>query len=176
MSRLTFPAAILAAFLTCGSLALQAEPPSGWHIFGSDPKSYDSNTDWDASYQGQPSVILLSNTPAVKGFGTVMQCKNAKEYRSKRVRFSAWVKTENVVGWAGLWMRVDVGKDWYRLDNMYDRALRGTLVWQKCEVVLDVPEASTGVCMGMLVAGPGAAWMNNYKIEEVDDSVPVTRQ
>jgi len=41
------------------------------------------------------------------GFGTLMQDFRADHYQGKRVRFSAFVKTEAAQDWAGLWMRVD---------------------------------------------------------------------
>jgi hypothetical protein len=53
---------------------------------------------------------VKAKKPAIDGFGTLMQDFRAKQYVGKRVRFSAFVKSENVEGWAGLWMRVDKGE------------------------------------------------------------------
>src|SRR5450631_487339 len=43
------------------------------------------------------------------GFGTLMQDFRADHYQGKRVRFSAFVKTEAAQDWAGQWKRVDKG-------------------------------------------------------------------
>ena len=40
------------------------------------------------------------------------------------MRLSGFVNSQEVVGWAGLWMRVDQGKDMVVLDNMEDRPIR----------------------------------------------------
>ena len=35
------------------------------------------------------------------------------------------------MSWAGLWMRVDKGKDMVAFDNMQDRPIKGTTDWQR---------------------------------------------
>jgi hypothetical protein len=103
-----------------------------------------------------------------------MQDFRADKYAGKRVRFSAFAKSDGVGDWAGLWMRVDKDKDSVAFDNMQDRAIKGTTGWQKYEVVLDVPQDATGIFFGVLLAGPGTVWLNSAKIEVVGLDVPTT--
>jgi hypothetical protein len=164
------------AVLTAGSLALYAEVPKGWYMAGSKPTDYESSVDTGNAYGGQPSAYLRSKKPEVpEGFGTLMQNFSAEQYVGKRVRFSAFVKSENIERWAGLWMRVD-GKPGQTLsfDNMQDRPIKGTSAWRNCEVVLDVPAGALGIYFGILLDGPGTVWMNNAKFEEVATSIPTT--
>src|SRR5260370_24219956 len=111
-----------------------------------------------------------------KGFGTLTQMFKADDYRNKRMRFAAVVKSERVVIWTGLWMRLDGPEDGKALgfDNMLNRPIQGTTDWQKCEVVLDVPQESVYVAFGILLAGPGRAWLSDVSFEEVRTAVPVT--
>jgi hypothetical protein len=109
------------------------------------------------------------------GFGTLMQQFPAGSYVGKRVRFSAYVKSENVMRSAVLWMRVDGATGWLALDNMFERAIRGTTEWKLYEVVLDVPESAVGVALGILLDGPGQVWLNGGNIEIVSSAIPVTR-
>src|SRR5690606_11599521 len=62
--------------------------------------------DTELERQGTPNLTLRCDT-AVEGFVSVAQSFAASDYRSKRVRFSALVKSESIEGWGGLWMRVD---------------------------------------------------------------------
>jgi hypothetical protein len=75
----------------------------------------------------------------------LMQSVRAERYIGKKVRLSGLVKSQEVVSWAGLWMRVDKGKDMVVFDNMQDRPIKGTTDWQRYDMVLDVPPDSTGI-------------------------------
>ena len=138
MSKLAISAiALLAVFDT----VLEAGPPSGWGMGGSDPAAYECNIDPSAAYYGQPSVLIKAKRPTVEGFGTMMQCFRSERYLGKRVRFSAFVRSEGISApedWAGLWMRVDrlsVSR-FAAFDNMQNRPVKGTTPWRNYEVVL----------------------------------------
>ena len=87
----------------------------------------------------------------------------------------AWVKTQNVRGTVGLWMRIDRlhVKD-LALDKMMDRPITGTTDWQEYSFVLDVDDEASNFSFGMLLAGEGKAWMNGIAFEVVDSEVPTT--
>ena len=111
------------------------------------------------------------------GYGTLMQQFRAGPYVGKRVRFSAYVKSENVTRWAGLFMRVD-GKGatgYMALDNMRERPIKGTTEWKLYEVVLDVPESGVEMTLGIMLDGPGQVWVNSGSVEIVSSAIPVTK-
>jgi hypothetical protein len=128
------------ALLAACSVALEAGVPTGWIVAGSKPAEYESGIDASAAYNGHSSAFLKAKKPVVEGFGTLMQDFRAGHYLGKRVRFSAFVKAEGVQGWAGLWMREDKGSQQLAFDNMQDRSIKGTTIWQRYDVVLDVPD------------------------------------
>jgi hypothetical protein len=163
----------LVLLLAC-AIALQAAVPGGWLLAGTKPASYDVGTDAQAAYNGHPSGYLKSKVPDTGGFGTLMQAFRADKYLGKRVRFSAFVKSEGIQDWAGLWMRVDKGTDSVAFDNMQERPIKGTTDWQKYEVVLDVPQDATGIFYGILLGGTGEVWLNSAKFEVVGADVPAT--
>lgn len=142
---------------------------------GSKPSEYDSGIDPAAAYQNQQSAYLKAEGTTTPGtFGTLMQQFRADQYQGKRVRFSAFVRTEDVEKHAGLWMRVDTPKGPVAFDNMQDRPLKGTSGWKSYEVVLDVPQGATGIFFGVLLQGKGKVWLNNGDFEVVDSSVATT--
>jgi hypothetical protein len=155
-------------------LVVDANVPRGWFLAGTKPAEYEAGVDTDQVYQGHPSAFLKSKTLSVDGFGTLMQSVGAEQYKGKKVRLSGLVKSQEVVSWAGLWMRVDQGKDMVAFDNMQDRPIKGTAGWQRYDVVLDVPQVSTGISFGILLDGAGKVWLNSTKLDVVGVDVPVT--
>lgn len=156
------------------SLMLAAAAPQGWYVSGTKPAEYESGVDREMQYNAHPSAYLKSKTAVSDGFGTLMQNFRADQYAGKRLRFTALVKTEGVQERAGLWMRVDQGKESVAFDNMYDRPIKGTNGWQQYAVVLDVPQNATGIFFGVLLSGTGTVWLNSAKIETVGLDVPTT--
>ncbi len=163
----------LVIFIACSCVLTAATPP-GWHIAGSNRTEYESDVDPMAAYNGHPSAYLRSRGPFVDGFGTLMQDIRADHYLGKRVRLSAFVRTEEVQGSAGLWMRVDRGPKPVEFDNMQDRPIKGTTPWTKYDVVLDVPPDATGIFFGILLGQSGTVWINSVEFEVVSTAVPVT--
>jgi hypothetical protein len=172
-STLTAGLGILVLLAAC-SLALQAAAPKGWFVAGSKPAEYESGIDTVAAYDGHPSAYLRAKVSSVEGFGTLMQDFRADHYLGKRVRFSAFVKTERAQDWAGLWMRVDKESKQLAFDNMQDRSIKGTTDWKQYDVVLDVPQNATGIFFGVLLSGTGMVWLSEAKFEIVGPNVLTT--
>ncbi|MBU7012073.1 MAG: erythromycin esterase family protein [Theionarchaea archaeon] len=148
---------------------------SDWLLTGSNPEDYKIDTDETVVYSGEASGCIMSIGDGAQGFGTLMQTFRADEYRGHQVRMSAYVKTERVTGWAGLWMRVDGPKGVLSFDNMGDRPIRGDTEWTLYEVVLDVPEESINISFGVLMEGPGQVWVDDFQFEIADQNSSVTR-
>ncbi|MFL5629054.1 MAG: AraC family transcriptional regulator [Ktedonobacteraceae bacterium] len=149
----------------------------GWVLAGSTPSDYEYGVDNEVRYQGKPSGYVRSKAVEAEGFGTLMQTFKAEEYCNKRLRLSAMVKAESIENWAGLWMRVDGPlRQVLSFDNMQSRPIQGTSDWQPYEIVLDVPEESLDIAFGLLLEGPGQAWINEIQFTEVSKDVPITSQ
>ena len=89
----------------------------------------------------------------------------------------AYLRTENVAGWSGLWMRVDAADPdhrWTAFDNMSDRPLRGTHDWARYDVVLDVAPDAAGIAFGVLLHGAGQVWIDDVTFGIVDRKVATT--
>src|SRR5690242_9926452 len=110
-----------AAVLAMCSLAWGMEAPQGWFLAGNRPADYETGVDAQTVYGGQPSAYLKSKSAAIEGFGTLMQSFSAEEYLGKRIRYSAFVKTDSVQDWTGLWLRVDGVQGSLAFDNMQTR-------------------------------------------------------
>jgi hypothetical protein len=149
--------------------------PTGWNVAGSAPKDYEFSRDGSTAASGHFSALIASKVgEASNGFGTLMQTIAADNYRASRVRLSGFLKTQDA-GRAQMWMRVDGSdKNVLSFDNMDARPVTGTTDWTRYDIVLDVPSESIGIAFGFFLAQGGKVWGDNFKIEKVDTSVPVT--
>lgn len=95
------------------------------------------------------------------------------------------MKSKNVSGWAGFWLRVDYADSTQQtdsvevttlaFDNMVDRSVKGTKDWNKYEIILDVPLNATTISFGALLSGTGQIWVDNFSFEIADNSMVVTK-
>ena len=130
--------------------------------------------DPEQAFQGHASAFLKSKSPSVDGFGTLMQGVNAEQYKGNKARLSGLVKSEEVTGWAGLWMRVDKGTEQLAFDNMQKRPINGTTGWQRYYVVLDVPKDATGTHLGFFCLDPDKFGSTTRNLRSLDLDVPGT--
>jgi hypothetical protein len=88
------------------------------------------------------------------------------------------VKSRDVENSAGLWMRVEGldGKGNYSVSSDLMRTpIKGTTDWKRCEVVLDVPkEGDAAIYFGVMLAGKGQVWADDFKFEAVGEDVRTT--
>lgn len=157
--------------------------PDGWLLGGSAAEKYRVDLAKDVGYEGATAAILGLRDDAIlysDDFGTLMQVFKAKNFRGKRIRLSGHIKTKGAFGvvaedgGAGLWLRVDGKDEMLALDNMDDRRIIGTADWTLCEIVLDVPEESEAIALGLMLTGYGRAWLAGLSMDEVGPEVPPT--
>lgn len=132
--------------------------------------------DFGQGQEGRNALTIKSVEERIDGFGTIMQNFLPEKYLGKRIRLTGYLKTENVKGYAGFWMRVDKedSKKPLSFDNMSERGIKGTTDWNQYEVVLNVPEGASNIAFGAILKGTGQLWFDKLNIEEVPLSVPVT--
>lgn len=148
-----------------------------WLITGTAPDKYKTGIDCTVFHTGTASAFIQSEEEEFvpDEYATIMQQFRAERFLGKRVRFSAFVKVLEVEGWAGLWLRLD-GKFsvTLKLDNMQNRPIKGTINWNLYSCVLDVPEETELINIGILLTGKGRVWLDDVSFQEVDRTVPVT--
>lgn len=151
---------------------------TGWKITGTHPEKYKVEIDPRVCYKTSPSMHLQSIEDTGQDgnvFGTLMQQFQASRYAGKRMRFSGFIRAEEVDGWSGLWMRVDdKHENMLAFDNMQNRSIRGTTEWNHYACVLDIPPDANVINIGILLSGNGQVWLGECEFEEVGKDVPET--
>lgn len=172
---MSVPAMLLIAMVQFSSAATVL--PEGWTAAKVVLNDYEIGVDREVAHSGKASAYIKSKRSALDEFGTFLQTIRADRFRGKRVRFSAYVRTEKAEPGAALWMRLDTPDGTVvGFDNMADRIIEGTTDWKEYQIVLDVPKAAASVFFGLLLSGEGKAWIDDVQIQTVAKDVPVTRE
>jgi len=106
-------------------------------------------------------------------YAALQQPIAADDYRGKRIRLTGWLKTSDVSS-AALWMRVDSDRTVLAFDNMENRFVKGTSDWKMYSLVLDVPVDAKNIWIGALLSGKGQTWVDDFKLEVVDETIAST--
>ncbi len=160
-----------------GDITLQV--PAGWVLFGpvDGREAFDFFCGYDEAIKhgGARSATVLAVDVSNDDQARLTQRFVADRYRGERVRFSGYIKTNRVNGWAGLWMRVDTAtKVGWAFDDMEDVAVSGTTDWMPYQVVLDVPEDAAAIYIGAHLYGRGQVWVDDCRFDVVGEEVPAT--
>ncbi|WP_408641606.1 helix-turn-helix domain-containing protein [Solibacillus palustris] len=148
----------------------------GWFLSGSNPFNYEMGIDHEVVHQGVASGYLKSKTVLDSTeFSTMMQTFKANQFVGKRIRLSCFIRTKDVDTYTGMWMRVDdTMGDVLQFDNMSNRPIKGNTNWNRYSIILDVPVQSAVISFGIILAGQGTVWADQFIFEEVNESIPTT--
>jgi hypothetical protein len=150
-------------------------------------KGYTIDVDQSVKHTGTGSAYIRPSDPdpknAPQSYGYISTRVPADIFRGKRVRFSAYLRSEDSQAEAGLWMQVpgvidgtptdpDIPMSWD--DTIPFREVRSTTDWTKIEVVLDIPQQASYILFGMEVGNSGQEWIDDVQLEVVGLNVPTT--
>jgi RNA polymerase sigma factor (sigma-70 family) len=160
-----------------GPLADSGKLPPGW---GGGGTGYEVTVDRTAKHGGQASGSIKSTATNPDWYAALTQAFKADEFRGKRLRLTAYLKSKDVESSAALWMRIESidgnGRYCLSLDHMGDRPIKGTSDWRQYEVILDVPQDPAQITFGALLAGKGQLWVDDFRFEAVNQTVKTTGQ
>lgn len=152
--------------------------PKGCIRDGSNPNAYSMFIDGSAGQDGADVFSIKSKSVDTQTFGSGILMQNAlpEEYLGKKIRMTGYMKSKNLEGWAGFYLRIDqpAPKSPDSFDNMVDRPIKGTTDWKKYEIVLYVPLKASNIAFGGRLYGNGQIWFSKVIMETVDKSVPTT--
>jgi hypothetical protein len=163
-------------------------PPVKW--FTSGEQNYaicDAGVDARMLAAGQTNLSIACKVPVLV---FLRQAPVAPPYWGKRVRFSGWIKTENVVPKSdafpvqgsinsveGAALFVSASDTQGPVRNA---AVTGTTPWTYRELVIDIAQGTNApgdakfLPMGVVLNGTGQVWVRDLKFEEVPRHTPLT--
>lgn len=154
---------LITMFLILAGFSTRSGDPA-WYKNGDKAYAYDFITQ---NIEKEEVLHLRSNQERVQGWGTIMQNISSKPFKGRKVKFTASVKTEDIKGWVGLWMRVADSKtnEIYAYENMIRHAIKDARDWKDYSITLEVDPDSDVISYGVLLNEAGKVWMKNVKVE-----------
>jgi hypothetical protein len=152
----------------------QALGERGWSVSGGARDAYVVHRDGPG---GRTAWLLEPFRDTFGKYGTWMRHVPAADYRGKRVRVTATLRTQGATRRVDFWARAqakDSPGDGLGLGG--DReSLPADADFASHAIVLDVPADAEWLEYGIGLAGPGRIWLESTKVETVGGDVPVTR-
>ena len=140
-----------------------ADLPAGWWSYPPGTVAAES----DIVHSGHWAV-RLDRTQNPPGQFSVVTSSIPVDFAGSRVELRGFLRTENVSGFAGLWLREDGDSGVISIDNMQEQHLSGTHEWQEFTVALPLDSEARRLVFGALLAGNGIAWVDDLQLL-VDD-------
>lgn len=164
-------AAIALGFL---SASARAEIPAGWKLLTSSPKSYHGQQVREGARSGRGAGALRGDPAAGRSaYGLLAQKISAVDFRGRQVRLQAYLRTDQVKGRAGLWLRVDDRQgQTLAFSNMRDRPIYGTRPWAPIALELEVPPEAHELHFGLLLQGAGEATIDDLELTALGPASP----
>jgi len=153
------------------------ETPDGWMVpEGSTHRGWKAHTVEETCAEGAHCARLARGGAVPPVTGTLMQRIDATPYRGKKIRLRARVRSElpGPESSARLWLGIAVPGGRGFSDNMDDRKPGPLSEWTELEIQspADVHAEAEVISFGLLVSGPGIAWIDDVRLE----IVPQTQQ
>ena len=150
-------------------------PPQKWLALGEPNfELCDAGIDARMLSAGQRNLSIACSVP-IRAY--LRQAFESHPWRGKRVRLSAWIKTENVVprlegaGRPGATLYLSATDT---NGPLYEAVVIGTTEWTYQELVADIPAGAPYIPIGISLVGTGQVWARDLKFEEVTRDTPVS--
>lgn len=115
------------------------------------------------------AIILQSIEKNIWGSGTITQKISAYNYIGKRVKLSAYIKTENVKNYTCLILKTENetnnGQDNDQQIIEKTIQLTGNFEYKKIEAFLNVYNQNENIIIGALLNGDGKIWLDDFNLE-----------
>ena len=152
-----------------------------WHLFTQFPGRYAAAPDAAMSRDGHATVCLSSTetgAPQRGQFGAFMRRVYEPEltpFLGRRMRVSALIKSDGVIGSAGLFASAS-HQGALAQSNRRDLPppVKGSLGWMRYATEIDIPPGTDAVELGVVLQGSGKVWIDDVQLEPVHAS-PATR-
>jgi C-terminal processing protease CtpA/Prc len=173
MKKLTRP--LFLAALLCASLGLVAAPdhpdlldfelgateghPTGW--LGGPTETLHADS---LIVHGGRWSARIERDGESEGEFTALSTVIDQEKQGQFITLRGYLRTENVEGMAGLWLRLDGDSGIVGFDNMHRRKLSGTNDWAEYTIALPYDQATRQVVFGALLSGTGKVWVDDLQL------------
>ncbi|MEZ4388555.1 MAG: S41 family peptidase [Candidatus Krumholzibacteriia bacterium] len=135
------------------------DPLAGWG--GSPPETIARDT--ETVLAGHGSARIRRDAASSGHFTAVSRALDA-DFGGRTIELRGFLRTADVTGWAGLWMRQDGDEGVLEFDNMQRRNVTGTTDWAEYAVALPLDPGARRIHIGFLMSGEGTTWADSLRV------------
>jgi C-terminal processing protease CtpA/Prc len=129
-------------------------------------------TDDQVVHSGKYSARLERTSSSANDFSTVTTAIPL-DFAGKVIQWRGWLKTENVDGFAALWLREDGDSPNVAFATLQSLNLNGRRDWTQYTISVNSAAEGKQLVFGFLLSGTGKAWVDD--LELLVDGVPVSQ-
>lgn len=133
--------------------------PSGWRA---NPAEHISSDD-QVFHGGRRSVRIERQPGSAPDFSGVTLALPV-DFGGSRIQLSGFVRTEDVTGFAAMWLRLDSGSGPIAFDTMQKVDLHGTTDWKEYTISVPVLPDGRNLYFGFFLSGAGKAWADDLSL------------
>lgn len=120
-------------------------------------------TDTQVVHNGRWAVRIQRDNSSPGKFSTLTNCLQM-DFNGRSIEMRGFLRTENVSGFAGLWVREDGATGPVAFDNMQKRQLKGTTPWADYSITLPLKPEGRQLFFGVLLVGTGKVWASGLQL------------
>ncbi|HSS96957.1 MAG TPA: S41 family peptidase [Terriglobales bacterium] len=144
-------------------LGFEIEPkgsvPGGW--YGTPPETISA--DATIVHGGRWSAHIDRNATSTNDFSTLTNSIPVN-FSGNTIKLSGFIRTEDVSGFVGLWLREDGESPALQFDNMQKRQVKGTTPWTQYTISLPLDPEAKNLVFGFLQTGTGKSWVDDLAL------------
>jgi hypothetical protein len=142
------------------------DAPAGWVH---DPGDDEDEVSWSTENpQSGRRCLKTVVAPDAQPSWIATRQRNIAVLGGARYRFTAWVRAENVRGYAGWYLHLGNSEN-PMLQSPMLPAGDGTFDWRQVSLEFAVPVEANRLSLGTVLRGTGTAWFDNARLERLSD-------
>lgn len=119
--------------------------------------------DGEIVHDGRRCVRIERTAKSPDNFSRLIKAMPMK-FSGKKIELRGFIRSENVSGAAGLWMREDERDVPLEFDNMQGQRVDGSKDWEEYSITLHIRPLADRLSLGVYLSGQGKAWFSDLRI------------
>lgn len=142
------------------------DAPAGWVH---DPGDAQSSAAWSSERpQSGQRCLKTVVAPGAEPSWIATRQRNIAVIGGARYRVTAWVRAENVQGYAGWYLHLGNSQN-PMLQSPMLPAGEGTFDWKQVSLEITVPDGADRLSLGTVLRGTGTAWFDNVRLQRLSE-------
>lgn len=145
------------------------DQPKDWNLVP--VEGYTATLTDQVKHSGIYSLKMVGNPTDPSKYMNVTQTLAVNYPAVKRIKVTAYIKTENLKGNVAMWCQIwGENKKRIGFENSGSQGLiiNGTADWQKYSMTLVVSKETKNLYLGAYAMGTGTVWFDDFAIEEME--------